>query len=659
MCGIAGLVTTENNAHLLAKLPEMTSLMRHRGPDDEGAVYIVPSSGKSVIHAGNDTLPFDPALCTSIPFLPSSDETPDKSPIPKGSTVGLGHRRLSILDLSPTGHQPMCDPQEKDWIIFNGEIYNYQEVRDELLKTGVQFRGTSDTEVFLYAYKTWGADCQKRFNGMWAAAIWDADKKLLWISHDRFGVKPLHIWHGPGFFAFASEAKAFLPLGMPKPDLAECAAYLADGPCESTTNTLFENVKRFPVGHSAYLDPAHPEQLKYECYFELPMPNLSDEYIESKMQEYAEEYRRILADAVRLRLHADVKVSCALSGGLDSSSITALACLARKEQNSSEAVVTVSNCYSNPDYAGCDESGFIRLVRDHFNIQALTTEPDDSQLDQNHDRCVWCYESGLPDTLQASTSTFRLCHENGIKVNLDGQGADEQLAGYDRYWMDYFATAPLTSRDYWVSFMRHKSPWREKLSWRFSVPLTRSASPYPWRGCVENKIPAHYRDTRIMSKGDGRRPVNESLHNNMQFALQNMLRTVDMSSMMHSIESRQPFMDYRLILFLNTVPYRYKLHAGWTKYIARLGVKDDLPAQIVWRKDKMGWPNPCHAWVAGEFGDLMHKRILASDFLRENFPALQTEVETLRKHTRLFFRAYNLSRHVELFYNNAALGPIS
>jgi len=266
---------------------------------------------------------------------------------------------------------------------------------------------------------------------------------------------------------------------------------------------------------------------------------------------------------------------------------------------------------------------------------------------------VWCYESGLPDTLQASTSTFRLCRENGIKVNLDGQGADEQLAGYDRFWMDYFATAPLASGDYWVSFLKHKSPWREKLSWRFAVPLTRSAAPFAWTDCIENHIPAGYRQSRILSKAEVRQPVNQSLNNNMQYGLQNLLRTVDMSSMMHSIESRQPFMDYRLILFLNTVPYRYKLHAGWTKYIARLGLVRDLPLEIVWRKDKMGWPNPCHAWAAGAFGDLMQKRILESEFLRQHFPALQTEIGTLRKQVRLFFRAYNLARHVDLFYHSS------
>src|SRR5262245_29689640 len=285
----------------------MAVALRHRGPDDEGYVAIDAVSGRAVPLAGADT----PPSCRSgaFPFLPGGEPPPD------GAGVVLAARRLAILDLSPSGHQPLSSPDGRDWIVHNGEIYNYVELRDDLLARGHRFAGTSDTEVALAAYREWGTGCFERFNGMWAQAVWDGTRGRLVLARDRFGVKPLYVVEAGDGIAFASEIRALLEAGLAetRPNQPVIRRFLDTGRIDAVAGqTCFADVRQVEAGTFVEYDLGG--SLRATRYYsqhagEAP-PGVADERV-----------RELLDDAVRLRLRSDVPVGSCLSGGLDSSSI--------------------------------------------------------------------------------------------------------------------------------------------------------------------------------------------------------------------------------------------------------------------------------------------------------------------------------------------------
>lgn len=625
----------------------MASLIRHRGPDDEGYALFDLSSDHEMIFAGHDT-PCNVKesslnYAASDPFI-----VPDKR-----FSVGFAHRRLSIVDLSASGHQPMCDETGRFWIAINGEIYNYLEIRQELEKRGYRFRSSTDTEVFLKAYIEWGDHCQERFNGMWAVLIWDNLRKTIWISRDRFGVKPLYYMIHHEFFVVCSEIKCIMPLLPLKPFMQEIYCYLADGSSEVRPETFFENIFRFPSGHSAVVGAGNPiKKIDFSKYFELGSPNLGNDFSKTKLKNYAEEYYHLLKDAVKLRLRADVAVSCALSGGLDSSSITYLACETLKEQNNVFPLTTVSNIFKSPGTNYCDESKFINLVEQGFPIRAFKKEPKPDNLLHKNDLGLWYAENGYEGLPISPFNTFELCRQNNIKVNLDGQGADEILAGYGRTWAWYFRTHPVYRFDYLVSLITAPPPLAFKLknALRFNSRYRDNSFLF---SKLKDKIEESYRAKRFVanSRPASNEQVNNALYANVLFSVKKLLRNVDFLSMAYSIESRQPFMDYRLISFLNRIPYTYKLHAGWTKYIARFAFQDMLHPEIVWRKKKMGWPTPMSEWLSGGAKQKILEKIRQSPFIAEIVGQLKTDdMKTIQENVNCYLRLYNIARQYDLFY---------
>jgi asparagine synthase (glutamine-hydrolysing) len=627
----------------------MAALMRHRGPDGEGYAVFDPRAGERRVLAGPET----PAavLESGLPHAPRER----LEGLPDGFTVGLGHRRLSIIDLSPGGHQPLCDPTGRYWISFNGEIYNYRELRRELEAMGLRFAGDSDTEVALAAYMAHGQSCQERFNGMWAILIWDCLEKTLWMSRDRFGVKPLFYIDHPRFFAAASEIKSFLPLISLDPDPDEIHAYLADGPSEAHEATMFAGVRRFPAGHCAVLSAdGPPGGLAPRRFYELPQANLDTSFSMADLDRHAQAYRELLKDAVRLRLHADVKVSCALSGGLDSSSITLLATDVLAELGAQSRLATVSNVYADPLGAACDESRFVDQVAALLPVDCLKTEPRGDGILAVDDLALWHYENLHDDIPVSSLATFGLCRASGLTVNLDGQGADESLAGYLRYFADYLAHPPGRGVEFWRTFFRAPIPLKAKLSAAAGIPtrpgtsaLERLAAP---------RLDPDYRLSRRVSAIFPDQPLNLTLRDNILGSLPKLLRNVDCHSMFHSVESRQPYLDYRLIEYLLQVPLTYKIRDGWTKYLARVAFKDRLPEAVVWRKDKMGWPQPLRQWLAPLMtpGGPMDRVILGSGAVKDMLGGVPPGVlDELRLHYRPYARLYNLARHLAIFHEIA------
>ena len=584
MCGIISIFSTQPiDPNVLVK---MNNLIRHRGPDDEGFVFFHQDGVSSL--GGNDTP--ESVFKASIPYRPVG--LLESVSVPT-SFSAMSHRRLSIQDLSPLGHQPMSYLVGRYWIVFNGEIYNFPEIRMELEALGYGFNSHSDTEVILAAYDCWGAECLSRFNGMWALVIFDTLKKLVFIARDRFGVKPLYWWTDGSVFLIASEIKAFLahPRFSAQPNLKYLKEYLNFGPQEFLEECAFLGVHR--LGHSRYI-LSSPHSLISKNFETIQWwnvaPNLSEEpYIESKAKEYADKYIFLLRDAVQLRLRADVRVGSALSGGLDSSSIVYLMNQVMRANGVEDKQETFSTIYPSPGTEDCDESGFIRLIADALSVHSNVIEPHAEDIAEEHAKMIWAMDTPPESTCMSGWHTFKLAQRCGIKVTLDGQGADEQLAGYLRYLSNWINDAPITSSFIQAPNLIKIHP-TQVVAQAYAGSYSKKLLPGPVLKVIAGR-------RQIFSRLD--LSLNELLVKDMFSSLITLLHYSDRVSMAHSVESRMPFIDYRIVEFLASIPGIYKIWNGWTKNIARIAFDGFLPDCIVKRKDKLGWPIPERQWFNG------------------------------------------------------------
>ena len=637
----------------MSKLDEMARMIKHRGPDDEGFVIFPNNSFEHKIFYGDDTP--EEVIKSNFKFTPKEkyEHTPDNF------TVGLVHRRLSVIDLTATGHQPMCDETGRYWIVYNGEIYNFKEIREELKKFGYSFVSNSDTEVIIKSYIEWGAECQRKFNGMWALTIWDNLKKTLWISRDRFGVKPLYYMFHDDFFAVCSEIKSIMPVVKPVPNFAEINAYIVDGPSEAHSDTFFHGAYRFPAGHSStYSLKDKEKELRFQKYWELGLPIKDNSFSKKKLHEYADQYYHLLRDAVRIRLYADVKIGCALSGGLDSSSITFFANDITKMVKNAGKVMTFSNIYRNEDEKYCDESEYIDIVVNYLGVKAFKDTPSNNMVLELNDKGLW-HEENCYDKFNVSAyNTYSICKKSGIKVALDGQGADEQLAGYKRFWYNYFSSRPKLRIEYARSFLSAGIPLKMSMYYAFFGSSFSGSSDGNGFNVIDNSPVDDFRRSRnVLFTNRYNDTVNMATNWSMRNSLKKLLRQIDGNSMAWSIESRQPFMDYRLVEYLNNIPDVYKLYGGWSKYISRVALKGKLPDRIIWRKDKKGWPMPLKEWISGDVLISMKKEIQASSLvmdLSEMHRHLQIDGNRLtdlhKRALRYFIRYYNVARVGKLFF---------
>lgn len=586
MCGIFGVVSRIGT--LAPVLPAMSAMLRHRGPDGEGFV-LFNASGAVTVRGGADTP--EHLYSTPTPFAPECPLSPGDH---TGARLALGHRRLSIIDLSAFGHQPMASPDQTHWIVYNGEVYNHVELRAELEALGHSFPSHSDTAVILAAYRQWGIDCLKRFNGMFCFALYDRAKNKLFLARDRFGVKPLNLWSNGETFAFASEIKAFLPLPgfNPRPRVEVMRDYLLDGPAEYEAETMFEGVRKLSAASFIY---ASPEALldgsaTETRWWSLETNSSKEPYREELAVRIAEEYREHLAEAVRLRLRADVKIGSALSGGLDSSSIVWLIAEDLKRSGVSGQQETFSSVYTSPGVEYCDESEYIAEIANRLDISMNTIEPRAEDVPVEHAKVIWAMDTPPESTCMSGWHTFKLVNRSGVKVTLDGQGADELLAGYQHYMPHIVAGRPLPE-----ALANAASLTRVLLPWNVIGAAALGLDLVP-RRLLRN---ARQRATADALKGG----LNAHLMQDCSTHLANLLHYGDRTSMAFSVESRMPFLDFRLAEFLASVPESYKIHNGWTKHMARKAFAGELPDRVVWRRDKMGWPVPEAVWAHGPLAD--------------------------------------------------------
>lgn len=611
MCGIAALYEPTAPAWLPDIARAMTRAVRHRGPDGEGFAFFQPSADRVVSIISSET----PAGVTG-----------EREP-PGGCTLALGHRRLSILDLSVAGHQPMADATGDAWIVFNGEIYNYTELRAELASHGHAFHTGTDTEVILAAWRAWGDGCLGRFNGMFAFVIFDRRTRRCFVARDRFGVKPLYVWRtSTGGVALASEIKQFTvhPGWRARLNGQRAYDFLNWGLSDHTRETMFADVYQLRGGEfiSTPLDALVSAEPK--SWYRLPAPSFSGDFVAAGAR-----FRELLDDSVRLRLRADVPVGSCLSGGLDSSSIV---CTMRAQLG--ERAAGKQNTFSAySDVARFDERGFIEEVVRETGATAHNLTPDPNAMLAELDPIVWHQDEPFGSTsIFAQWCVFRLAREKGVVVMLDGQGADEALGGYHGYFGPRLAG--LVRQGRWMHAWREAAAMRNLhgQTWKLQARLLANEllsadTADQLRRLVGKTVraPAFLDLAKLGATAksphensvDLREPVR-SLSRAQLTALNlpMLLHWEDRDSMAHGVEARLPFLDYRLVEFCLGLPEDFKLSDGWTKRVMREGMRGRLPERVRERRDKLGFATAEEVWMRGnlrsQFLDLVADSVNAA-----------------------------------------------
>lgn len=576
MCGISVLfhkesITEERYIEFLKSM----QLINHRGPDDEGIVLINTNTGDYIVTRSQ---------IENINLLPSSQTC--------SFNLALGHKRLSIIDLSANGHQPMKG-KDGSWLVFNGEIYNYIEVREELRKSGCVFKTNSDTEVILEAYRTWGKNCLHRFNGMWSFFLWDAQTKQFFISNDRFGVKPLYYKEDANGFMLVSETKQLkayknITLSINENSLKN---FIDGGYTDTDENTIYNNVFRFKKAHCICIEPKSYQinliQKTQERYYQINQKRVS-----IYEREAIKKFRELLYDAVRLRMRADVNFGFAISGGIDSSAILHMARHVIQEENSQNELIGFSAIF--PGYEKADESKYIKIVANDLPCQTIYCNPlEDFSIDTFEQHVYYQDEPLSGTSFLAQWNVYQKVQKNNIKILFNGQGADEVFAGYHHHFYRYCRQL----------LMKGDLPQYFTLVNQYAE--IKGVKTDNIHRIVFNEIKLRTKMLLGIAKFDNVLAKNWNRISTLDemlladfnvFQLPTYLRVDDRNSMAHSIESRHPFMDYRLVEFGYSLPFNLLIQNGWQKYIIRQAMRE-MPSEIKFRKDKKGFTTPEDDWL--------------------------------------------------------------
>jgi asparagine synthase (glutamine-hydrolysing) len=482
-------------------------------------------------------------------------------------------------------------------VVFNGEIYNYIELREELKTVGHQFRTNTDTEVLLAAYQEWGHACQNRFNGMWAFVIYDRKTKKVFASRDRHGIKPFYYYVTGSFFAFASEIPPLLSLMPQKPTPENLAIfdYLVFNRTDQTDKTFFSEIKKLQHGHSLSFDlqstTLYPETALIKWY------NLKENVSKAERFKNPEEYRELFSSSIGLRLRSDVPVGVCLSGGLDSSSIVSvlLKDFQKKDLNTFSAVY-------NPGQA-CDESAYIKLFSTDLK-NMFYTKPSAQSLLQDLEKFISAQAEPISSTSPYAQYKVMELAKNHVVVTLDGQGADEELAGYEYFFGFFFKDLlkngkikRLISEMYHYARI-HKSIYGFKTLMYFLLPeIWRTKLSILGNGYImKDFYDAHLDKTEISEGLYGSGSLQDALLNHFEYKLEHLLKWEDRNSMWFSLEARIPFLDYRLVEKTLALNSDLIINKGMTKYILRESMKGTLPEPILKRTDKIGFGTPQDEW---------------------------------------------------------------
>lgn len=615
MCGICGIFHFDNTFVSDKNIKLMINIIKHRGPDDEGI------------------------------FLDNN--------------VGLGFVRLSILDLSPKGHQPMFDESGRFVIIHNGEVYNYLELREELKNAGYVFNSDTDTEVVLKSYIYWGESCLERFNGMWAFAIYDKKENVLFISRDRYGIKPFYYYLDNNKFIFASEIPPILSVlnQKPSPNYQVIFDYLVFNRTDQTENTFFKNIRKLQHGHCMKItnndvfvknkDSWHslaPNVLLKKWY------NLRERIYKAEGFKSIEEFRYTFSSAVGLRLRSDVPVGVCLSGGLDSSSIVSILLKDYKKED----INTFSAIYDKGQFG--DESEYIKefaplLKNMHF------TSPSTETLLNDLNTFVRAHGEPIPSTSPYAQFKVMELAKKHVVVTIDGQGADEELAGYHYFYGFFFKDLLLRGRIFKlfseiIDYLRiHRSLYGLKTFLYFLLPKNiRTRLRINEKGYLTNDFANEFSSKNTTSGIIyGSNSLREALVDHFEYKLEHLLKWEDRNSMWFSLESRLPFLDYRLVENLLAMNGETKIRNGITKAILRDSMKGILPEKIRSRKDKIGFGTPQDEWFRMEkFQKLTFDLLNSNEFKYRNLINTSKAINLYKRHIS---RKINISNEIWKWIN--------
>lgn len=523
------------------------------------------------------------------------------------NTAGLSHRRLAIIDLSDAAAQPMHYLNRYS-IVYNGEIYNYKEIRSDLQKAGYHFSTQSDTEVILAAFDFYKNDCVKYFDGMFSFAIWDEQLQSLFCARDIFGEKPFYYFLDDDAFAFASEMKALWAIGIFKnADEKMMANYLAMGQVQNAANksqTFYKNIFSLPPAHTGSLC-LRTMQFTLFKYRDINKENS----IKIQEEEAMEKLESLLEKSITRRLRSDVAVGSSLSGGIDSSTIAYF--IQQQSTINKSNFKTFSAVFPGFDK---DESNLIKELCNEFNLNSYTVTPTAEGLLQDFDKLCYHQEEPFPSSsIYAQYKVYELAAANNIKVLLDGQGADETLAGYTKYLHWYLQE--LSSKAKYKEIKKERQLFKKNntpLKWNLKN-IAASYLPAHTALALEKRaynkiIDSQFISSELLQKIKGKewqgiyKPVVTKLndilyYNTMQHGLEELLRYADRNSMAHGTEVRLPFLNFELVSFIFSLPSAFKIKDGFTKFILRKTMAEKIPRKILWNTAKIGFETPQKLWL--------------------------------------------------------------
>jgi asparagine synthase (glutamine-hydrolysing) len=570
MCGINGFIGKS-----VDKIEIMNNITNHRGPDN---------SSFNIIELANFNL-------------------------------SLGHNRLSIIDLSISANQPFISEDNRYSMVYNGELYNYIELKKELENQNIIFQTNSDTEVVFNSLIAWGVEAFKKFNGMWGIAFFDKSKNELILSRDRFGEKPLYYCVEDNNLYFSSEIKAILEVSNKKKiNKLTLNRYLLNGSLDSTEETFFENIYKVPASSYSIINLSQKiNSINFEKFWDI---NDLPEKTETNERKTINYFREIFNDSVKIRLRSDVNVGTLLSGGLDSSTITYEM---SKNINNLDILSAVS---SDEKYS---EEKFIDIVSNSVKVNPRKVNLDDNpkQIFDLMEKVIWHNDEPIPSfSVIAHYLLMEESHKNNIKVILSGQGADELLGGYQKYYI-YYILELLKSKKYF-GFIK------ELLNYLFNSGLIKQFSLKEANrylpSFLKKKIrKIDFREESLIKLDSKVEKLNKIVNvkerqimDLMKYSVPALTHYEDRMSMAFSREIRLPFLDYRLVEYIISLPLSYKMRHGWTKWILRKAFEGDLPDTIIWRKDKKGFTTPQEKWFRKDLKDEI-EILFNEDLLVEKF----------------------------------------
>jgi asparagine synthase (glutamine-hydrolysing) len=605
MCGISGILNFDGRPVNSADITEMNRAIHHRGPDGDG-----------VYSEGN---------------------------------VGIGSTRLAIIDLRHIADMPLYDPDGRYVIVYNGEIFNYVEVREELLKKGYKFVTDSDTEVVMNAYKAYGEDCLHKLNGMWAFAIWDKQEKTLFCSRDRYGIKPFCYYKDNNRFVFGSEIKQLLGQGVNKDVNDEIIYdYLVFHFIDHTEQTFFKNIFNLKAGHKIKIKG---NDFRVSRWYDLPVGNFM-----SDTKDLYTDFADLLQDSVRLRLRSDVEVGSCLSGGLDSSAIVCLMHNILHNEGKPEMQKTFTACYDDPLI---DERKYVEEVIKQTNSTKYYLFPDINGFREDLDKMTYHQDEPYTGaTVFAQWSVFKKIHETGIKVVLDGQGSDEILIGYFSFFPFHLKRNLLNPVKFISEYLSGISTSNLGLSKFTQNFIYFNTGSVRYRHVLNNSKSFVKQDfVRSMNRRDVFNEMiatkdleTNRLSNLWNISLPSLLRYEDKNSMAFSVEARIPFLDHRLVEYIFSIPYDKLIKKGWTKHVLRESMKGKIPEDIRMRKGKLAFSVPQKKWL----NDIKDHVIetFSTDFRSSRYLDAGKMIDTIKSgnfNDKVVYRAFALEKWMKVF----------